>query len=140
MPTLDAKAARGGVPSLGARGGRQPSCNSAVGRRLATGPLDTSRPTSPGGVSWELRSHPTGPWQGWVGADRQHKTQAAAVASLGLAKGQRGLGAATDDVRPRGVGGGYAVRRSGALRPHHYSPGGPVGQEEFTCVASLVPR
>lgn len=94
----------------------------------------------PGGVSWELRSHPTGPRQGWVGADRQHKTQAAAVASLGLAKGQRGLGAATDDVRPRGVGGGYAVRRSGALRPHHYSPGGPVGQEEFTCVASLVPR
>lgn len=63
----------------------------------------------PGGVSWELCSHPTGPRQGWVGADRQHETQAAAVGSLGLAKGQRGLGAATDDVRPRGVGGGMQL-------------------------------
>ena len=94
----------------------------------------------PGGVSWELCSHPTEPRQGWVGADRQYEAQAAAVGSLGLAKGQRGLGAATDDVRPRGVGRGYAVRRSGALRPHRYGPGGPVGQEEFTHVASLAPR
>ena len=75
-----------------------------------------------------------------MGVDRQYEAQAAAVGSLGLAKGQRGLGAATDAVRPRGVGGGYAVTRSGALRPHHYGPGGPVGQEEFTRVASLAPR
>ena len=46
----------------------------------------------PGGVSWELCSHPTEPRQGWVGADRQYEAQAAAVGSLGLAKGQRGLG------------------------------------------------
>ena len=94
----------------------------------------------PGGRSWELRSHPTGPRQGWVGTDLQCETQAAAVGSLGLAKGQRGLEAVTDDVRLQGVGWGCAVRRSGAHRPHHYGPGGLVGQEEFTRVTSLAPR
>ena len=72
----------------------------------------------PGGVSWELCSHPTEPRQGWVGADRQYEAQAAAVGSLGLAKGQRGLGGCPC---PRPVGWGplasSGAALGGAVRP-----------------------